>query len=60
METAQDVLLWFGFLGIPDSKHEDRYAYQFQHNLRLMKSTLRPDFGFVIHPAFRKALGCPD
>ncbi len=59
-ETAEDVLLWFGFLGIADSPRDDRYAYQFQHNLRRMKSGLPPNFGFVIHPAFRKALSCPE
>jgi hypothetical protein len=58
METAQDVLLWFGFLGIADSQRDDRYAYQFQHNLRRMRSGLQPSFGFVIHPGFRKALSC--
>ena len=58
METVEDVLSWFGFLGIADSSGEDRYAYQFQHNLRRMKGGLPQNLGFVIHPAFRRALGC--
>jgi len=60
LDTTEDILLWFGFLGIADSPGEDRYAYHFQHNLRRMKSGLPSNFGFVIHPAFRRALSCPE
>ena len=58
MQYVEDVLLWFSFLGITDLPHEDRYAYEFQHNIRRMTSGLSQEFGFVIHPAFRRALGC--
>src|SRR5580704_1682064 len=60
MDIAEDILLWFGFLGIADPASDDRFAYQFQHNLRRMRSGLPSNFGFVIHPAFRRALGCPE
>lgn len=58
LEAAVDVLLWFAFLGIADSSGDDRYAYQFQHNLRRLKGGLPQSFGFALHPAFRSALGC--
>jgi hypothetical protein len=55
--TIIDVLIWFGFLGIYISEDEERYAYQYQHDLKLMTSKLE-DAPFCIHPGFRKALGC--
>jgi hypothetical protein len=58
IQEALDLLLWFGFLGIHQYPDEERYAYQFQHNLRKMLSGLNDYYGFVIHPSFRSALGC--
>lgn len=58
--TAQskvlELLLWFGFLGLQVYPDEERYAYQYQHNLQKMRSGV-PSFGYCIHPAFRRALG---
>lgn len=51
------LLLWFGFLGIHIYPDEERYSYQYQHNVRRMQSGLN-QFAFCIHPAFRRALGC--
>ncbi len=51
------LLLWFGFLGIHVYPDEERYSYQFQHNVQRMQSGLS-QFAFCIHPAFRQALGC--
>ena len=51
------LLLWFGFLGIFVSEDDERYAYQFEHNVRRMQSGLET-FAYSIHPAFRAVLGC--
>ena len=52
-----DLLLWFGFLGIFVYPDEERYSYQFEHNLQKMKSGAE-HLRYCIHPAFRLALGC--
>jgi hypothetical protein len=57
LQRVIDLLLWFGFLGIYVSPDEERYSYQFEHNIQKMKSGLR-QFSHCIHPAFRKSLGC--
>lgn len=51
-----DLLLWFGFLGLHVYPDEERYAYQYQHNVYKMRSGAS-SFSFCIHPAFRRALG---
>lgn len=57
IDQAIRLLVWFSFLGILDRVGEERYAYQYRHSVdRLLKEAgLSPTF--VIHPAFRKALG---
>jgi hypothetical protein len=60
VQYTEDVLMWFSFFGVVDSTQEERYAYEFQHNLHRMLSGLSEDFGFVIHPAFRKTLSSTD
>jgi hypothetical protein len=55
---AVDLLLWFGFLGYSIFPDEERFSYQFQHDLRKMKSGMPSEYAFTVHPAFRKALGC--
>lgn len=58
IDKVKDLLLWFGFLGIyvyPDE--EERYSYQFEHNVLKMKSGLGQP-SYCVHPAFRKSLGC--
>ena len=56
-ENVKELLLWFGFLGIFVYPEEERYSYQFEHNLQKMKSRIA-EFTYCIHPAFHKALGC--
>jgi hypothetical protein len=51
------LLLWFGFLGIYVFPDEERYSYQFQYDLKRMRSGIK-QHSFCIHPAFRNALGC--
>lgn len=55
--TIKDLLLWFGFLGIFIYPDEERYSYQFEHNLQKMRSGISEHI-YCIHPAFRKALSC--
>jgi hypothetical protein len=57
IERIKDVLLWFGFLGIFIYPEEERYSYQFEHNLQKMRSGIS-EYAYCIHPAFRKSLGC--
>ena len=57
LDRALRLLLWFGFLGVIDRLGEEKYAYEYRHNVdRLLKEGGTPPT-FVIHPAFRKALG---
>lgn len=52
-----DLLLWFGFIGIYLRSDEEKYAYQFQYDIKRMKSNVHSFIGYCIHPAFRLALG---
>jgi hypothetical protein len=58
VDRVRDLLLWFGFLGIYVHPDEERYSYQFEHNLQKMKSGIGR-FSYCVHPAFRQSLGCP-
>ncbi len=55
-----DLLVWFGFLGVQSSQQEEpRFAYQVRYNTAKLLAPLKQGHGaFVVHPAFRKALGC--
>jgi len=57
LENAIELLLWFGFLGIYVNAEEERYSYQFQHDIKKMQS-LPKSFAYCIHSGFRGALGC--
>lgn len=57
LEKVTELLLWFGFLGIHVYPEEERYSYQFEHNLQKMKSGM-DQFTYCIHPGFRQCLGC--
>ncbi len=57
LEKVRELLLWFGFLGIFIYPEEERYSYQFEHNLQKMKSGIG-QFAYCIHPAYRQSLGC--
>jgi hypothetical protein len=54
---VRELLLWFGFLGLCVYPDEERYSYQFEHNLKKMTSGVL-QYSYCIHPAFRQALGC--
>jgi hypothetical protein len=56
-ERVIDLLLWFGFLGVYVSADEERYSYQFQHDLKKMQSGLKV-YAYSINPSFRSSLGC--
>ena len=53
-----ELLLWFGFLGILDKDGEERFSHQYQYGVERMLKEASLRQGFVIHPAFRVALGC--
>jgi hypothetical protein len=57
--AAIDLLLWFGFLGarITDVG-DDQYSYRVRYNVRRLLQAADSEKGwFVVHPAFRPALG---
>ena len=56
---AVELLLWFGFLGIRlNATGEEQYSYDVRYDLRrLLHQTQTMKAVFVIHPAFRAALG---
>jgi hypothetical protein len=54
-----ELLLWLGFIGLNVYPDEEKYSYQFQHNIQKMRSGSAL-YSYCIHPAFRKTLGCPD
>lgn len=58
MQRVLELLLWFGFLGIYISEEEERYSYQFQHDLKKLHGGVQ-QFAYCIHPSFRSSLGCP-
>jgi hypothetical protein len=55
-----DLLLWLGFLGFHLAADEERYSYQFQHDMKNMRAGLPAEHSYCIHPAFRSVLGCAD
>lgn len=59
LERTLNLLVWFGFLGLTAAVDEgERYSYQFQHRVDRMVMGLKAPPMYVIHPAFRSALGC--
>jgi hypothetical protein len=54
------LLLWFGFLGVQEPRHEAAlYSYDVRYNTEKLFASVRLHGGrYVIHPAFREALGC--
>ena len=57
-----DLLLWFGFLGVQTSSHEEpQFAYEIRYNVPKLVAPIKAGFGsYVIHPAFRSALQCAE
>jgi hypothetical protein len=56
LEAVVELLLWFGFLGIYAASDDERYSYQFQHDLKMMNAGLK-QFAYCVHPSFRPNLG---
>lgn len=52
-----NLLLWFGFLGVLDRQGEEVYSYEFQYGVDRMLLEAAKPVRFVIHSAFRPALG---
>ena len=58
MDSAIEILLWFGFLGTRLNAGEELYSHEVQSNLRRLTYPVETDAGrFVVHPMFRAALG---
>lgn len=57
VEGAIRLLVWFGFLGVMDKAGEEKYAYQYRHSVDRVLKEGGQSPTFVIHPAFRNALG---
>jgi hypothetical protein len=56
LDSAIDLLLWFGFLGV-QTEREDLYSHLVQFNIARLRALVGPGGSpFVIHPAFRLAL----
>ncbi len=57
--AAIELLLWFSVLGIVDpTSQTEKYSYQVRFNLRqLTHAVAKNEARYVIHPAFRAALG---
>jgi hypothetical protein len=60
LDSALKLLVWFGFLGVQENGNEKpHFAYQVRHNIEKVLAPLDQSKGyFVLHPAFRTALGC--
>ncbi|MFC1956543.1 P-loop ATPase, Sll1717 family [Chloroflexota bacterium] len=59
VDNVISLLLWFGFLGIYVNADDERYSYQFQHDVKIMIAGIK-QFSYCIHPGFRVALGCSE
>jgi hypothetical protein len=55
-----ELLVWLGFLGVRELKtSEPRFSYQVRHSAETLLLPISENRGvFVVHPAFRSALGC--
>ena len=58
-ENCLNLLVWFGVLGVLErGQEEPRFSYQVRYNVKkLVEPVRRGRATFVIHPAFRSALG---
>jgi hypothetical protein len=57
IEQVIRLLVWFSFLGVIDRVGDEKYTYQYRHNVDRLLKEAGPSPTFVIHPAFRRALG---
>jgi hypothetical protein len=62
LDDAIRILVWFGFLGVTHTSiAEPRFAFESQYDLnKLLVPIDRGNGYFVVHPAYRRALGCAD
>jgi hypothetical protein len=58
LEHVSHLLLWFAFIGVMNLDGEEIYSYSFQYGVDRMLREASSNPTFVIHPAFRVALGC--
>ena len=57
IEKVKDALVWFGFLGVLTHEGSEAYAYQYRYGLTRLYREAETPRAYVIHPAFRVALG---
>lgn len=57
LQKVIELLLWFGFLGLNVGTEQERYSFEYQHNLKMMKAGVNQPYTYCIHPAFRQHLG---
>lgn len=57
-EKLIQLLMWYGFLGIPDAAAKPAYMYDRQYDLKRLAEKMKQgqDILFVINPAFRRGL----
>jgi hypothetical protein len=60
VEDVVDLLLWFGFFGVKIGAVAPIFSFGVNFKLRRLSHPIEQGNGrFVVHPAFRKALGIP-
>ena len=58
-ESALQLLIWFGFLGVSTGDGGELFAYNVRYNLAKINAILKTGRSqLVVHPAFRTSLGC--
>jgi hypothetical protein len=58
ISRAVDLLLWFGFLGVQVAEGDPMYSHTVRFTMRRLTHPIDAGTGqYIIHPAFRKALG---
>ena len=59
IHDALELIAWFGFLGVQRGNNDPQYSFEVRYDLKKLLSPIRQGSGhFVVHPAFRTALGC--
>jgi hypothetical protein len=60
IENTIDQLLWFSFLGVQTSDMSERYSYQVEYDVKILKKLFEwakdEDKHYYIHPGFSKVL----
>src|SRR5262249_19079285 len=58
-DEAITLLMWYGFLGIPDSVGNPRFIYNFNYDMRRMEAErgrLGAGIQYIVNPAFVRGL----